>query len=315
MVFVNVSWSNPVGTLVLSENGDLVLGDTTGQDDAVSDDGTGLQADAAMLTQSIESSPAGIIALDGLATDQASSIVSLAARVSSLEDAVSGLSTESAMEEPVQATPSASVPDVYEQAVTFLQGIIVRGYALIEGSLEVIGEATFRNFATFISDVIFQGNVQFTGETEFTGNTNVTGTVSFGRDTAGTAVIPKWATQVYVPFETPYPTPPVVTISLKLSEATDSAFLAEGANAGVADVSTAGFTIVLNGPVPRDLRYSWIALAVPEARDVMGESIEGSFDELIEPDLLPAENIDEATDAGVIETESNPESTPSAEPQ
>jgi hypothetical protein len=139
-----------------------------------------------------------------------------------------------------------------EALTTFFENTVFKSLT------EFFGEVIFKSPVTFISDVLFKGRV------------------TFNSDTAGTAVIAKSTMSVDVPFETPYTYPPIVTISLNIKEATDSAFLSEGVHVAVANVSEKGFMIVLNEPVPRDLTYSWIALAVTDARRVVGKSVEES---------------------------------------
>ena len=134
---------------------------------------------------------------------------------------------------------------MFESLATFLSGLVVKGEAIFEQALTVLGNVTFR------------------------------GKVTVSTDTAGVAVIPQLSQQVDVPFERPYESPPIVTISLALKESTDSAFLADGAKAAVSNVTVTGFRIVLDAPVPRDLEYNWFALGLTGGRRVVGKRLDG----------------------------------------
>ncbi len=129
------------------------------------------------------------------------------------------------------------------------------------------GTDTVTEWLEVVRQVIFRSPVEFFGTVFFRK------AVVFNNDTAGTAVVPELTTSVEVKFKDPYEIPPIVTISLNLQEATDSAFMAEGANAAVANVNREGFTIVLDAPVPRDMIYSWVAIAVKDPRNTVGRRI------------------------------------------
>ena len=129
------------------------------------------------------------------------------------------------------------------------------------GALEVTGEATFK------AKTLFEALVEFVGDVLFRNR------VTFNNDTAGIAVVPRSTTSVDVTFDKPYENPPVVTISLLYTEATDSAFLADAVNAAVANVKETGFTIVMEAPVPRDIEYSWIALSIKDAKRTVGKGL------------------------------------------
>jgi len=127
--------------------------------------------------------------------------------------------------------------------------------------------AILEDSITFITRVVFRSPVEYFAEVVFHNR------VVFDTDTAGRAVIAASTTTVTVPFEKPFTEPPIVTISLNLPEATDSAFLADAVRAAVSGVTRERFTIVLDAPVPRDLTYNWVALAVKNARSVVGKRL------------------------------------------
>ena len=128
-------------------------------------------------------------------------------------------------------------PFLVDAIATFLQNIVIRGNAIIEGTLRV-------------SRIIF------------------------GNDTAGVAVIPKWSKKVRVEFDDPYDKPPRVTISLVIPDSSDDSFLSEGAQAAVADVTETGFTILIDEPAPREFEYTWVAVAVDDIKRTVGTEIE-----------------------------------------
>ncbi len=131
---------------------------------------------------------------------------------------------------------------IFESLATFFHAIMIKGEATIEGALTVFGKATFAN------------------------------TVMFNSDTAGIAVVSKGMTTIDVPFEKPFTAAPLVTLTLNLKEATDSAFLSEAVKVAVANVKTTGFMIVLDGPVPRDMEYTWVALSVAHPRRIVEQA-------------------------------------------
>jgi len=135
----------------------------------------------------------------------------------------------------------------------------------------------------FLDAVIFRGNVEFLTKVFFRGH------ITVNHDTVGYAVIPKFAVSTDIRFEEAYDTVPLVTISVELKESTDSAFLGDSAKAAVSNVTQYGFRIVLDSPVPRDVRYNWIALAVPKkpqsAGEVAGMGVVTSSTSIVIPSL------------------------------
>ena len=164
--------------------------------------------------------------------------------------------TLSTMALSMQSTGSAQLGNVL--GVTDLA---VNGGLTASGSSTFVGQTIFQAIVTLFNDLIVKGNTIFQGR------------VTVNSDTAGQAVIPSSTMSVDVPFDKPYDAPPIVTISLELPQATDSAFLSDAVKAAVANVTNTGFTIVLDSPVPRDLTYNWVALAVTNPRRVVGQGL------------------------------------------
>jgi hypothetical protein len=174
------------------------------------------------------------------------------------------------------ASESATFPAASQSGQTASVSPSLFGDLTASGSSTFTGQTVFRALVTFIEDIVIQGQTTVNGLLKVLGDISIFGHIAVNTDTAGVAVIPRSTTSVDVPFDKPFTNPPIVTISLVLPEATDSAFLAEGVQVAVTNVSTTGFTILVNQPVPRDLMYNWFALAVNNGRKVVGKSADGS---------------------------------------
>ena len=114
-----------------------------------------------------------------------------------------------------------------------------------------------------------------------TGEINFDGKVIFNKDTAGIAVIPVDANKVDVKFAKEYENTPIVNISLKLNDATQSAQIKDDIAAAVSNVTVQGFSIVTNSINTHDVEYSWIAIGVKEATRQVGIP-------LLSPSISPA---------------------------
>jgi len=154
----------------------------------------------------------------------------------------------------LQASPSTEIAGSANTQSIIWEGITALLPQLkIMQTLQVLGSSIFSGPVEFLSKVMFNGKV------------------TFDTDTAGSALLPKWTTSVDVAFETPYETPPVVSVTMLRNEATDSAFLA--LPVAVSNVTERGFTIVTDLPSPRDQEFNWIALAVKNKRRTIGKQI------------------------------------------
>ncbi len=147
-----------------------------------------------------------------------------------------------------------------ENGLVSLDRLLVSGDALFEG------ETTFNGMTFFNADVSFAQRVVFGGVVEFEL------APMFGSDTAGFAVVHEGANKVEVVFDTEYTTAPVVNASISFDKE-DSVDDAVAQVVFTADIqhmivnkSTKGFTIILNKNAPRDIRFSWTALAVNNAK-------------------------------------------------
>ncbi|MBI5415141.1 hypothetical protein HZA38_06555 [Candidatus Peregrinibacteria bacterium] len=145
-------------------------------------------------------------------------------------------------------------------------------------------------------------------------DTNLIGRPYFNADTAGFAVIQKDASQVEIPFEKEYLDPPVVTASIAMTDTEDHALqetleqmlLTSDLRFIVTRIHSKGFTILLNKPTTSDVRFSWIALAVKNARTEMSEE---TYANASEP---PPE--DEVTSGEVTLESEHPQEVPPSQP-
>ena len=149
------------------------------------------------------------------------------------------------------------------------------------------------------------------------GDVEFVGRPTFNNDTAGFADVAFGDRTVKVAFDRPFKDAPVVnaTLTLALSEdgsqvATEQVVLSNGIAFIVSGASADGFSIILNKPAPADLRFSWTAFAVRDAKTFKSES--APVIEYFEPILPPAP----APEEEPVPAEEEPaiEETPAEEP-
>jgi hypothetical protein len=180
---------------------------------------------------------------------------------------------------------SVALKNISTDAITVqLDGSIlgklsVGGALRIGGDAQFDGDTVFSKLATFLSDTLFKGKVVFEQVPTFSSNT------------AGFAVIAEGAQSVTVNFDEAYVKQPIITVSLTNNESP----LLEGADKSlqndiqaveddftssyfesdikyiVTKKSAHGFTIVLNKHAPRELSFSWVAIAVSGAKTSYSE--------------------------------------------
>jgi hypothetical protein len=113
---------------------------------------------------------------------------------------------------------------------------------------------------------------QFTGKITFESQVEFNVPPIFNKDTAGFAVIKAGARKVDITFENPYVAQPIVstTISFEnsdnLSDDQIDQFFNEDIKFIVTNKSQNGFTIIINKESSRDVRFSWTAFAVKDAK-------------------------------------------------
>ncbi|MBP9714923.1 MAG: hypothetical protein KBD52_00305 [Candidatus Pacebacteria bacterium] len=196
-----------------------------------------------------------------------------------------------------------------ENGLVSLDKLTVLGDAEFQGKTNFVGENTFGGLSFFNNDVNFAQKVIFNGVTEFTLPP------LFNVDTAGFALIKKDADRVEVLFDTEYAMTPVVnaTMSFEDSDNIDDVAAQEIFTANIQNLvvnkSTKGFTILLNQNAPRDIRYSWSALSVKDAK-IFESILPGLIieEEIVSPEIVPEEITPEETLTPVSPPEE--ESTP-----
>lgn len=94
----------------------------------------------------------------------------------------------------------------------------------------------------------------------------------FNKDTAGFAVIKQGSNKVDIVFESPYIAQPVVNTGISfedsdnMTDAEIQTFFGENIQSLVTNKTQNGFTILINKNAPRDVRFSWTAFAVKDAK-------------------------------------------------
>lgn len=175
-------------------------------------------------------------------------------KISSLQGQVAGLAVP-----PLEATPAASIASL-PNSIKLDNGIFT-------------GETIFEKLVTFLSNIIFKGKVSFEQ------------IPTFNNDTAGFAVIEKDADTVIVSFEKAYETAPIVSASFSFAEfkkedgtvddqsVRQKKLFAEGFSAMVVNRTEKGFTIILNKRATEDITFSWVALAIKDAKTSRGKKL------------------------------------------
>jgi hypothetical protein len=233
-------------------------------------------------------------------TMTASSVQALSNALNVVSDGVLVLEAKDAeFETRIANIENAITTGIFEDA----NGLVTLDKLLVTGDSTFEGETTFNGLVFLNADVTFAQKVVFDGATEF----NVP--PLFNADTAGFALIHEGANKVEVVFDTEYATTPIVntTISFEEEDAVDEEIAQELFTAGVQSLvinkSKTGFTIILNQNAPRDIRFSWTALAVKDAK---------IFEGLIPGLVIDSE--DEPSPEEDTTTEPTPEPTPEPEP-
>ncbi|HSE56758.1 MAG TPA: hypothetical protein VLB02_01590, partial [Candidatus Paceibacterota bacterium] len=171
------------------------------------------------------------------------------------------------------------------------------------------GALTVSGVAQFSGEVVFEGGVSFK-------NIEFTVPPLFNADTAGFALIKTGDRRAKIEFEHEYVATPVVTagVTFETEDALDDtaaeALFAENVQSLVVEKSAAGFTILLNKPAPRDMRFSWIALAVRDPK-VFESIFEGlTIESVLPPAPEPTQEeqaVPETSEIAPVEEPTTPE--------
>jgi hypothetical protein len=140
--------------------------------------------------------------------------------------------------------------------------------SITTGALTANGLAMFSGESRFEGLSFFSNSVSFSGDVEFGGVVEFLVPPLFSRDTAGFAIINEGDTNVEIVFEEPYIATPIVNVNMTF-EALDNiddislgALFNEDYRFVVYNKSVEGFTVILNKPAERNIRFSWVALGV-----------------------------------------------------
>ncbi len=144
----------------------------------------------------------------------------------------------------------------------------------------------------------------------------------FNRDSGGFALIHEGAKSVRVDFDEAYAMTPVVTTTItfdsedNMEDSVANNFFSQNISSIVVDKNINGFTILINKNAPRDIRFSWMALAIRDPK-IAESVIEGLILEIIPPQdesvpstpSVPNPTEEDITDDVLSETnENNPTS-------
>ena len=176
--------------------------------------------------------------------------------------------------------PGASEASAAVQIASPSASFITATGLVSEGTAEFNGESMFQKLATFFSNVIFHGIVSFEK------------VPVFNTDTAGFAQINKGERYIDVNFTDEYMSEPVVTATLDVPTFTDEDYkkavtdgdcilpttpnecqrkmlkelMISGSKYAVTQKTSKGFVIELDEPASHTIKFSWIAIAVKDAK-------------------------------------------------
>ncbi|MEK7550022.1 MAG: hypothetical protein AAB519_03510, partial [Patescibacteria group bacterium] len=199
-------------------------------------------------------------------------------------------------------------------ALNVMGQLAAEGGIVVGGDAQFDGDTVFNKLASFLGGVTFKDKVAFEQAP------------TFGKDTAGFAVIKEGQKAVTVSFDDDYTKQPIVSATLTNdrsalldddsadaatkadAQAVDQdladAFFAEDVKYIVSNKSQKGFMIILNKPAPRDLQFSWVAIAVEKSKTFY------SKEEATTEVLGTSDTEDEAIDTGADQPVSLPPEVP-----
>ncbi|MBI3588890.1 MAG: hypothetical protein HY093_00540, partial [Candidatus Liptonbacteria bacterium] len=133
------------------------------------------------------------------------------------------------------------------------------------GALTISGELTLKNGLKVDKIESLGETIAFMSDTVFFGRPYL------NSDSGGFAVVSQGERKVEVVFDKEYVAQPVVNATISLEDnanatSTEEAIFGNGLNYLVTRKNPKGFTIVLNKPAPTDITFSWVALAVKDAK-------------------------------------------------
>lgn len=160
--------------------------------------------------------------------------------------------------------------------------------------------------STFKGLTFYEGDTEFLSTVKFNGNTEFVLPPMWNSDTAGFAVVKAGSKKVDIVFENPYIAQPVVTASVSfedniitssetnteiLDTLTDQQvdeFFTQNISHAVTNKTKEGFSIRINKEANRDIKFSWVALAVRDAN--IFESVMPGLS--IDQNTIPVNNVE-----------------------
>ncbi len=194
--------------------------------------------------------------------------------------------------------------------------------------LAVAGEGTYSGTARFEGLSFFQNGTDFSGDVTFGGATEFVVPPLFNKDTAGFALIKEGDRRVRIDFDEAYVATPVVNANIAFNrmKAEDSAVTGEEITFDdiaiqtffgldvrylIVDKDETGFTIIINKSAPRDIPFSWVALAVKDPT-IFESLIEGL--DIIVPEIPVDHTVDEVPPPAPLTDENDGDTLTSSPP-
>lgn len=212
-------------------------------------------------------------------------------------------------DEPGKATKATSAGQVIGKALEPWDGDADTVMVFIEQGYYNGAPSGIAGLTLFNNMIEFQEGVTFGSQVEFLLPP------LFNKDTGGFAMIKEGDRRVEVVFENPYIAQPVVNATMSFEDTDDISdedaedlFTAE-VQSIIVNKSQNGFTILINQNAPRDLRFSWTALAIKDA-NIFESVVEGlDFTPPASPET-PPEETGGGDESGGGSTEEPPASDP-----
>lgn len=211
-----------------------------------------------------------------------SAVAGLQTRIEGLDVAVTSLAdSQTGLDARLQQVEAALSAQAFDSLASVTAGTLA-----VSGDSAFSGSSAFDGLSFFNDDALFAGMVRFDAGAEFVLPP------LFGKDTAGFALIKEGDRRVRIAFEREYPVAPIVQTSVTfetedgIDDDAAQLFFDAAVQSIVTEKNTAGFTIVLNMPAPRDIRFSWIALAVKDPA-MFESAFEGLVIDEISEEALP----------------------------
>lgn len=203
-----------------------------------------------------------VSALSGNITTVEASVGGLKTSVDSLADEMqSAIDAQNALAERVASLETMLNAHAFDNLSSVTTGTLsVSGASSFGGEANFAGLSFFKNTTTFDSGVLFNGGVEFSMPP------------LFNKDTAGFALIKQGDKKVRVDFDQAYVSTPIVTanITFEATDNFDDTAATDLFNQNIQYIVTAkdqtGFTIIINKNAPRNIRFSWVALGVRDAK-------------------------------------------------